>query len=249
MDKRNLFIDYCKTVENLGYRVFICVDSSYNYAYIVNEKDEIGYMQLGDFFGGVTFSTSHKPCKECGTGFGLNGSFDSVFEITKKEVEECFIMAPDWATRSQLSAVRKWTFTERMEKDQHFRNNTIELKFDIMDTKNLIAAIEEAGSITSGQLHALVRRANKRDKDAFNACFKERVVFADEALKNSELKKLRNEAMKKYSLFGWREKNVLEGDNIRLNLCCFRESTPVYWVLSDNGSFEYYIDKVINVVG
>lgn len=249
MDKRNLFIDYCKTVENLGYRVFICVDSSYNYAYIVNEKDEIGYMQLGDFFGGVTFSTSHKPCKECGTGFGLNDSLNSVLEITKKKVEECFMVAPDWATRSQLSAVRKWTFTERMEKDQHFRNNVVELKFEIMDTIKLIASIEEAGIITSGQLYALVRRANSRDKDAFNVCFKEFTVFADEALKHSELNKLRNEAKKRSTVFGFREKNVLEGDNIRLALCCFRGSTPVYWVLSDNGSFEYYIAKEINVVG
>lgn len=73
--------------------------------------------------------------------------------------------------------------------------------------------------------------------------------FALEEIKEIELNKLRKEARKKYSSFGWREKNVLQGINLKLNLCCFRGSTPVYWVLSDNGSFEYYITREINVVG
>ena len=90
-----------------------------------------------------------------------------------------------------------------------------------MDTKELIAHIEGTGIITSGQLYTLVRRANSGDKDARSVAFKERVVFADENLKLSELKKLENEARKRNSLFGWREKNVLKGDNKRLNLCCF----------------------------
>lgn len=249
MDKRNLFIDYCKIVEDFGYRVFINLNPLFNYAFIVNEKDELGYMQLGDFGFGLNLSTTHKPCQECGSGFGLYNGTDSLSEITKQNIEECFMIAPEWATRRQREAIKKWTFTERMKCDQHFRESIVELKFDIMDTIKLIASIEEAGVITSGQLYALVRRANNRDKDAFNVCFKEFAVFADEALKNSELNKLRNEAKKRNSVFGFREKNVLEGDNIRLALCCFRGSTPVYWVLSDNGSFEYYITKEINVVG
>lgn len=249
MDKRNLFIDYCKIVEDLGYRVFISSNPLFNYAFIVNEKDELGYMQLGDFGFGLNLSTTHKPCQGCGSGFGLYNGTDSLSEITKQNIEECFMIAPKWATRRQWEAVKKWTFTERMKCDQHFRESIVELKFEIMDTIKLIASIEEAGIITSGQLYALVRRANSRDKDAFNVCFKEFAVFADEVLKNSELNKLRNEAKKRNTVFGFREKNVLEGDNIRLALCCFRGSTPVYWVLSDNGSFEYYITKEINVVG
>lgn len=118
-----------------------------------------------------------------------------------------------------------------------------------MDTKELITQIEKSGIITSGQLYTLVRRANSRDKDAYSVSFKEETVFADEKLKSSELNKLNYEAGKRNTLFGWREKNVLKGDNIRLNLRCFRGSSPVYWVLSDNGSFEYYITKEINVVG
>lgn len=249
MDKRNLFIDYCKIVEDFGYRVFISLDPLFNYAFIVNEIDELGYMRLGDFGFGLNLSTTHKPCKECGTGFGLYNGTNSLSEITKQNIEECFMIAPEWATRTQRASVKKWTFTERMKWDQHFRESIVELKFEIMDTIKLIASIEEAGIITSGQLYALVRRANGRDKDAFNVCFKEFTVFADEALKNSELNKLRNEAKKRSTVFGFREKNVLEGDNIRLALCCFRGSIPVYWVLSDNGSFEYYIAKEINIVG
>lgn len=248
MDKRNVFIDYCKIVEGLGYRVFICCDPLYNYAYIVNEKDELGYMQLSDFCG-VRFSTSHKPCKECGTGFGLQDNFQGILEITKQDVEECFIFAPEWAISLQRAAVKKWTYTERIRKDQLFRESIVELKLGIMDTKELIASIEEAGVITSGQLCTLVRRAQNSDKNAFNVCFGEEVVFADEVLKESELNKLRREAAKRDSVFGWRERNVLKGENLKLNLCCFRGAAPVFWVLSDNGSFEYYINKEINVVG
>ncbi|MCD7942310.1 MAG: hypothetical protein LUH50_20955 [Bacteroides intestinalis] len=108
-----------------------------------------------------------------------------------------------------------------------------------MNTKELIAHIEDTGIITSGQLSTLVKRANDGDKDAKSVCFKECSVFVDDLLKAHELKKLGNEARKRDSLFGWREKNVLQEDNIELNLCYFRESTPVYWVFSDNGSFEY----------
>lgn len=126
-DKRDLFIDYCKVVKELGYRVFICSDTWYNYAYIVNEKDELGYMQLGDFGFGVNLSTSHKPCKECGTGFGLYNGTKSLSKITKQDVEKCFIIAPEWATRSQREAVKKWTYTERIQKDKFFRESIVEL--------------------------------------------------------------------------------------------------------------------------
>lgn len=118
-----------------------------------------------------------------------------------------------------------------------------------MDTKELIIRIEESGVITSAQLYTLVRRANSRDKDAYNVSFKEMAVFADDKLKENELKKLKTHAGKRDTLFGWREKNVLKGENIKLNLRCFRGATPVYWVLSTNGSFEYYITREINIVG
>lgn len=125
-DKRSLFIEYCEIVKSFGYRVFISLDPLYNYAYIVNEKDELGYMQLGDFGFGVRFSTSHKPCRECGTGFGLNDGVNSISKITKQDVEECFIIYPKWATRSQREAVKKWTFTERMREDVFFREHITE---------------------------------------------------------------------------------------------------------------------------
>lgn len=81
---------------------------------------------MGDFGFGVRFSTSHKPCKECGTGFGLNNGIDSFSKITKQDVEGCFIIAPIWATCSQREAVKKWTFTERMRDDEFFRENITE---------------------------------------------------------------------------------------------------------------------------
>lgn len=119
-----------------------------------------------------------------------------------------------------------------------------------MNTKDLINQIELSGIITRAQLYTIIRSANSGDKDAKSVCFKERTVFADNDIQEIELNKLSREANKKHSSFGWREKNVLKGSNLKLNLCCFRGSTPVYWVMSDNGSFEYYIVRnEINVVG
>jgi len=46
-DKRNLFIEYCKIVKSFGYRVFICTNPLYDYAYIVNENYELSYMNWG----------------------------------------------------------------------------------------------------------------------------------------------------------------------------------------------------------
>ncbi len=74
------------------------------YFYFV-EGDNIGYCQE-NYFGGLSFSTVHKPCRECGTGYGLNE--DGIYEPTIKDARKAFINYPNWATAKDRQAVKKY---------------------------------------------------------------------------------------------------------------------------------------------
>lgn len=62
----------------------------------------IGYCQ--EDLGGLKFSTVHKPCKECGTGFGELGEGKTILESAKK----AFLVAPHWANHRDVAAVKKY---------------------------------------------------------------------------------------------------------------------------------------------
>lgn len=109
--KKELFLYYAKHIKDLGYKVFVTNREFSNYGWIVNEKDEVGYFQLGDFGYGVTFSTVHKPCYEFGSGFGLDDWDKPHKTFTKEIVDRCFAHHPYWA-KGKLSQIRKYTATE-----------------------------------------------------------------------------------------------------------------------------------------
>jgi len=116
MRTREKLLEYANQIKGLGYKVYISKDVYFQYGYIVNEKDEIGYFQLDDFGTGVVFSTKHKPANGIGCGFGLDDSFNGHREITKELVDRCFAIAPNWATRSERQKVVKWTATEYLSR-------------------------------------------------------------------------------------------------------------------------------------
>jgi len=73
---------------------------------------EIGYAQTGEF-GGIEYSTVHKPCRECGTGYQVesNGS------PTLENAEKALVNRPDWA--SWGDPVRKYRdLGEYLEKEK-----------------------------------------------------------------------------------------------------------------------------------
>lgn len=100
--KRERFLQYAGQIKSLGYKVYVNdVDNSSsfgNYGYIVNDRDEVGYFQLGDYGYGVSFSTKHKPCSHFGTGFGLDNWDELPTEITKEVVDRVFIHHPSWVS-------------------------------------------------------------------------------------------------------------------------------------------------------
>lgn len=70
----------------------------------------IGYCQEA-YFGGIQFSTVHRPCRECGTGFGLSDDrhgFTGEIAPTIETAKQAFIKYPNWATSSDRKAVVKY---------------------------------------------------------------------------------------------------------------------------------------------
>lgn len=59
------------------------------------DGERIGYVQ-NDRLEGIKYSTVHKPCRECGTGFEAAG------------VEQALGFAPHWTTSEARAAVRKY---------------------------------------------------------------------------------------------------------------------------------------------
>ena len=120
-EKKERFLGYANEIKNLGYKVYIAQSDYYNYGWIVNEKDEIGYFQLGDWGFGVSFSTIHKPMNEFGTGFRV-GDDDSYYtEMSRELVDRVFAKYPDWMLSrpywetEHLKNIRKYSAKDYLE--------------------------------------------------------------------------------------------------------------------------------------
>lgn len=63
---------------------------------------------------GLSVNTVHKPCRECGTGFGLSGLWgETTMDDAIKMLPAAMTMtAPSWATKADRAAVRKWASWE-----------------------------------------------------------------------------------------------------------------------------------------
>lgn len=74
------------------------------------KNGKIGYVQCDHY--GFRFSSTHKPCRECGTGFNIH---QDVAEPTIQHAEDCFIFAPSWASSQDMKAVRKYSSLEEYQ--------------------------------------------------------------------------------------------------------------------------------------
>ncbi len=90
------FIEYLETLKEQGFTVYIPVNPSmFNYAFVVDKNENIGYVQYNRM-GGLQFSTVHKPNKQTGTGFAVDS------------IKQVFTHAPPWATTSDRESVVKY---------------------------------------------------------------------------------------------------------------------------------------------
>lgn len=117
--------EYAELLRNNGFTIIAPKEISTYYHF---EKDnKFGYCQY-DHFRGVTFTTVHKPCGECGTGFGMEDDRDN--ELLPLSVETALqttnTFAPHWASSSDVKAIRKYTDIADFISG-HFRKDSIVL--------------------------------------------------------------------------------------------------------------------------
>ena len=93
-----------------GMQVFTMIySSSNNPSYIFyTDGQNIGYAQECESRCAVRISTVHKPCRECGTGYGLQMPYEGLVNPTIEDAKKAFILAPNWAKDSDIKAIRKY---------------------------------------------------------------------------------------------------------------------------------------------
>lgn len=118
-------------IKALGYQVYGSGTPETTIMGYIRSKDglRIGSFQVDEFAQGITFTTVHKPCRECGTGFRVqtDDHFVSIEELCEKHVEQSFLILPPWkpyqrdiqaAYREQYRDFREWLAYEK----KHFPN-------------------------------------------------------------------------------------------------------------------------------
>lgn len=78
-----------------------------------SKDDKIGSVNKG-YFGEYTFSTVHRPCRECGTGYraeivdGEEQGSTQWAELTIKNALQALAFAPSWAYSTDCKAIVKY---------------------------------------------------------------------------------------------------------------------------------------------
>ena len=112
-DELNAFIKLL--IEN-GFRVFVLADGSGTWAHF-SKDNKIGYVEFARHRG-FKFTTVHKPNRQTGTGFGLQGSFEEIASPTITDAEQALIFAPHWAKKVDLDSVVKYRDVDEWQSKQ-----------------------------------------------------------------------------------------------------------------------------------
>lgn len=85
-----------------GYKVYTFQSAgNIKQIFIVNQENQIG--SCSAYFGGITFSSVHKPDKEIGTGFRVSGEF-----ADPEKLDICFRSYPSWPTSKNVIKYKSW---------------------------------------------------------------------------------------------------------------------------------------------
>ncbi len=98
---RDELLEFAEELKSKGYRVYAPADVT-TYCNFVKD-DKIGYVERGDY--GFNFSTVHKPCRECGTGYSMHRE---IVNPTVEMAQDCLVLAPHWAWSKDVKAIRKY---------------------------------------------------------------------------------------------------------------------------------------------
>ena len=90
-------MQFVEKLRSFGYQVFLNKTASKSNYAVYTDGKRIAKMSEARFnIGGVNIGTTHKPCREYGTGFSLQGEFDylTLDTLTKEKAEEGFCTVP-----------------------------------------------------------------------------------------------------------------------------------------------------------
>jgi hypothetical protein len=106
--KSELVGEMADKLKEVGLKIYYSLWSSQpgkpSYFYFT-DGENIGYCQEG-YFGGLRFSSVHKPCREAGTGFGLQDD-PGLYTATVEDAKKAFTVAPAW-WRGKRIAIKKY---------------------------------------------------------------------------------------------------------------------------------------------
>jgi hypothetical protein len=93
-----------KLIKN-DFKVYVTNTENPTYCYFI-KNDKIGYCQ-DSYFGGIDFSSVHKPNKDCGTGFRI---YEGVNNPSCNHALDCFIFAPSWydGNKKEIRKYKNW---------------------------------------------------------------------------------------------------------------------------------------------
>ena len=95
---------FAQLLRDNGFTIIAPKENSTYFHFAIN--DYIGYVQ-DNRFEGYIFSTVHKPCKECGTGFrSIDPDWSNL--TVENAIHTAQLIAPQWAKKIDREAVKKY---------------------------------------------------------------------------------------------------------------------------------------------
>jgi len=105
--------EFANELKAAGFNVLVSAKHPFEWLHF--EKDgKFGTVSPNGFFS-YNFSTVHKPCKECGTGYGMERDTN----LTVKYAANCLIFAPNWAASKDMAAIKKYSSIEDFINSTH----------------------------------------------------------------------------------------------------------------------------------
>lgn len=119
------FMEYLEKIKSFGYKVRICKSMDFNYAYIIDKHNVVGYCEKDRFYG-INISTRHHPCRGYGSGYSIERNV-MLNELTPSIVLRCFCILPQGYSDSYYALVKKVVIDDGSKESQRILDKSIEI--------------------------------------------------------------------------------------------------------------------------
>lgn len=94
--------EFASLLKENGFTVLVSALHPFEWLHFFKDG-QFGTVSSNGFYQ-YNFGTVHKPCRECGTGYGMARDTS----LTIKNAEDCLIFAPNWSNQKDRNAIRKY---------------------------------------------------------------------------------------------------------------------------------------------